>query len=60
MRFTVEPISELAKVQLQQESVRSDGSKGGLEEGNTNSEEYGRGGSHWYAGTDTGDAQVGG
>ena len=42
----------------QQESRRRDRSEGGLEEGSTDSEEYCRGGMHWYNGTETVDAQV--
>ena len=58
LRVVVEDILAASRVQRQQESGRRDRSEGGLEEGSTDSEEYCRGGMHWYNGTETVDAQV--
>ena len=59
LRVTVEAILVTAMVRWRQESSRRDGSKGWSEGGIMDSQEQGCGGRHWYAGTDTGDAQVG-
>ena len=59
LSVTVKDILAAARVRRQQEYGRRDGSEGKSEGGNTDSDEYDRGGRNRYAGTETGDYQVG-
>ena len=59
LKVAVEAISAAARVRWRQGSGRRGGSEGGSEGGSKDSEGWGRGREHPYAGTETGDAQVG-